>query len=152
MTTTTPAERLAGASTALQLYALAVTAASLLVQLVLAATGSRIGVLAAGLTTAIALGYAAFLLRDRGTLGRVRFGLLAAHVVTFAAVNAGYLIHFFLLAATGSPAIETSTADGEFVMDPAWFGVVVGMPAFWSLGLLLHSLGAILGRGFEAPR
>lgn len=37
-------------------------------------------------------------------------------------------------------------------MDPGWFGAVVGMPAFWSLGLLGHALGAIMGRGFEAPR
>lgn len=150
--TTTPAERLAGATTSLQRYALAVVAASTLMQIVLAAAGSSIGVLAVALTTIIALGYAGFLLHDRGQLGKVRFGLLAAHVVTFAAVVGGFLVHFFVLAVTGDPAVTASTSDGVFVMDPRWFGVVVGMPTFWLFGLLLHSLGSILGRGFEAPR
>lgn len=150
--TTTPTERLAGATTSLQRYALAVIAASVVMQIVLAVTGSGIGLLAAALTVIIAIGYAAFLLRDRGTLGKVRFGLLAAHVVTFAAVVGGFLMHFFLLAVTGDPAVTASTSDGDFVMDPGWFGVVVGMPTFWSLGLLLHALGAIIGRGFEATR
>ena len=138
--TTTPAERLAGATTSLQRYALAVIVASTVMQLVLAVSGSGIGILAAALTAFIALGYAGFLLLDRGHLGKVRFGLLAAHVVTFA------------LAVTGNPAVTASTSGGGFVMDPGWFGVVVGMPTFWLLGLLVHSLGAILGRGFEAPR
>lgn len=150
--TTPPAERLAGATTSLQRYALAVIAASAVSQLVLAAAGSDIGILAAALTAIIALGYAGFLLHDRGHLGKVRFGLLAAHVVTFAAVVGGFLVHFFALAVIGSPAATASASGADFVMDPGWFGVVVGMPTFWLLGLLVHSLGSILGRGFEAPR
>ncbi|NYF99397.1 hypothetical protein [Janibacter cremeus] len=150
MTTTT--ERLAGTTTSLQHYALAVIAASLAMQLVLAACGHAVGILAGVLTALIALGYAGFLLRNRDRLGKVRFGLLAAHVVTFAAVVGGYLGHFFLLAVSGNAAVAAPSAGEDFVMDPGWFGVVVGMPTFWLMGLLAHSLGAILGRGFEAPR
>lgn len=148
--TTAPAERLARSTTSLQLYALSVTAASIAVQIVLAATGSRIGLLAGVLTAFIAVGYLGFLLYDRGRLGKVRFGLLVAHVVTFAAVVGGYLGHFFLLALNGAPAVTASV--GDFAMDPGWFGVIVGMPTFWLIGLLTHALGAILGRGYEAPR
>lgn len=149
--TTAPETRLADANTALQRYALSIIGASIVVQLALVVTGSRIGWLAAGLTAVIAVGYAAFLIRDRGALGRVRYGLLAAHVITFASVVGGFLLHFFVLAVLGNPAVRADTTEG-FVLDPGWFGVVVGMPTFWSLGLLVHALGAILGRGFEASR
>lgn len=151
MTTTTPEDRLAATVGDLKRYALAVVAASVVTQLVIVVTGSHIGLLAGGLTGVIAVGYAIYLLRSRGTLGRVRFGLLAAHVITFAAVNAGYLLHFFALAATGNPAVEAPGGD-DFVIDPGWFGAAISMPAFWLLGLLAHALGAIAGRGFEAPR
>lgn len=149
--TTSFEPRLAAAHTDLQRYALGVVGASAVMQLVLAAAGSQIGWLATGLTAVIAVGYAAFLVHERGALGRVRYGLLAAHAITFASVVGGFMLHFFVLAVLGDPAVDTGT-NGDFVFDPGWFGVVVGMPTFWSLGLLLHTLGAILGRGFEASR
>ena len=127
-TPATPAARLSAATGSLPRYAAAVIAASVLIQVVLAATGSAIGPLAVGLTAVVAVGYAAFLQRVGRDLGRVRFGKVAALAVTFAAVTGG------------------------FVMDPGWFGAAIAMPAFWSIGLAAHVLGATLGRGFEAAR
>lgn len=150
MTTTTPENHLTTTVRGLKGYALSAIAASAVLQLVLVAAGNTIGWLAVVLTVAIAVGYAIFLWRSGGALGRVRFGRLTAHAVVFAAVNGGYLLHFYVLAATGSPAVA-GPGDG-FVMDPGWFGAAIGMPAFWSLGLLAHALGAIAGRGFEASR
>lgn len=151
-TPTTPAARLAATTGYLPWYAAAVIIASLVLQLVLAATGSAIGPLAVILTAGVAIGYAAFLLRTGRHLGRVRFGKVAAHAVTFAAVTGGYLIHLFVLASLGSPAIEGPAHTDGFVMDPGWFGAAIAMPAFWSIGLACHVLGAALGRGFEARR
>ena len=148
MTAVTATDRLAAAPVRLQRYGLAVVAASLLSQVVIAATGSEVTLLAAALTATIALGYALFLLRFGADLGKVRFGQVAAHAITYAAVCGGYLLHLFVLAVTGSPVI----ADPGFVMDPGWFGAAVSMPALWSMGLVAHLLGAVLGRGFEARR
>ena len=106
---------------------------------------------AAAITAVIAIAYAIFLFWIGRDLGRVRFGKVAAHAVTFAAVNGGFLLHFFVLAAVDSPAIAGPGGAG-FVMDPGWFGAAVAMPAFWSLGLAAHVMGATLGRGFEAAR
>lgn len=151
-TPTTPAARLAATTGYLPWFAAAVIAASAALQLILAATGSNIGPLAVALTVAIGVGYAAFLVRTGRDLGRVRFGKVAAHAVTFAAVNGGYLIHLFVLASLGSPAVEGPAMADGFVMDPGWFGAAIAMPAFWSIGLAAHVLGAALGRGFEARR
>ncbi|MGW3548026.1 hypothetical protein ACWDHH_09660 [Janibacter hoylei] len=150
-TPATPAARLSAATGSLPRYAAAVIAASVLIQVVLAATGSAIGPLAVGLTAVVAVGYAAFLQRVGRDLGRVRFGKVAAHAVTFAAVNGGFLLHLFVLATIDSPAVA-GPVTGGFVMDPGWFGAAIAMPAFWSIGLAAHVLGATLGRGFEAAR
>jgi hypothetical protein len=149
MSTTQLQQSLAAATSVLAPYALMMIGANAIMQVVIMLTGNEIGFVPVALTVVIALGYAGFLLAYGRRLAKVRFGLLAAHVMTYTAVNAGFLLHFFILAATGSPAVH---GPGEFVMDPRWFGVVIGMPTFWGLGLLIHSLGAILGRGFEASR
>ena len=149
MTTLSASDRLEAAPGHLQRYGLAVVAASLMTQVVIAATGSEITLLAGALTGVIALGYAGFLLRVGADLGRVRFGKVAAHALTYAAVCGGYLLHFFVLALTASPTIE---GPGGFLVDPGWFGAAISMPALWSLGLVAHILGAALGRGFEARR
>lgn len=152
MTTTAPTDRLAATTGHLPWYAGFVLAASLVTQTILAMSGSTIGVLAFVLTAAVAVGYAGFLLWTRGDLGRIRFAAVAVHAVTFAAVNGGYLLHFFVLATIGSPAIDGPPGTDGFVMDPGWFGAAIAMPAFWSVGLAAHVLGAALGRGFEASR
>lgn len=146
-------ERLASATSLLLPFALAMVGASAVVQLTIVLTGHEIGVLCAALTGVLALGYAV-LLRLRGRdLARVRFGVLATHVVTYAAVNVGFGLHFFALALANHPAIRADPEHAaEFAMDPGWFGAAIAMPAFWGVGLLVHALGAIAGRGFEADR
>lgn len=154
MHATAPERQLASATGLLAPYAITMIVANVIAQGAIVAAGSEIDLLAIVLTAGVALGYAGFLIRNGRHLAKVRFGLLAAHVMTYTAVTGGYLLHFFILATLNSPVVQgPDAADGAvFVMDPGWFGVAIGMPTFWGLGLLVHALGAILGRGFEARR
>ena len=103
--------------------------------------------------TMLAIAYAVFLVRWGRDLGKVRFGVLAAHLVTYAAVNVGFGLHFFVLALTNNPAVRADPGEAaDFVMDSGWFGAALAMPALWGVGLLMHSVGAITNRGFEATR
>lgn len=151
--TDTIADRLSTAQHALMPFAGVAVLANAVLQLVIALTGNEINVMTEVLTAVVALGYAAFLLRYGRDLAKVRFGLLAAHIVCYTAVNVGYGLHFFVLAVMGNTAIDgPHSATGDFVMDPGWFGVAVAMPALWGAGLLIHALGALAGHGFEASR
>lgn len=148
--TTNTLDHLTSSSRLLAPFALAMVGANVVMQVAIALTGQAIGWLAGVTTGLIALGYAGFLMRYGSDLGKVRYGQLTAHAITFAAVNTGFGLHFFLLAMAGGSAINAS-GDG-FVMDGGWFGAAVAMPALWGVGLVLHALGAVAGRGFEAAR
>lgn len=130
-------------------YALSFLAANIAIQLVIVATGNRITLLSTVLLGAAALGYAIYLLTIGRTLGRVRYARLVAHAFSYAVVNVGFGLHAYILFAAGSPAIQ---GDGYLPMDPRWFGATFGMASFWGIGLILHGLGALLDRGFEASR
>lgn len=130
-------------------YALTLIAASAILQTVIAVTGNRISLLSMILLAVIALGYATYLLTIGRRLSRVRYGLFAAHAISYAAINVGYLLHAYLLIALRSPTIA---GDGGLAIDTTWFGATFGMAGFWGLGLLIHGLGAVLSRGFEQAR
>lgn len=147
MNTAQPQDRLAAATEVLVPYSAIMIAANALMQVAIVVMGNEITVATGVMTAVIALVYAGFLIRYGTRLAKVRFGLLATHVVTYTAVNTGFFVHFFVLAAIGHPAV---LGPAGFVMDPGWFGVVIGMPGAWGLGLLIHAFGSILGRGFEA--
>lgn len=141
--------RAARAHSSLFPYALALLAATALVHLIIALTGNRITVLTTLPLILVALGYAAYLVIYGRSLGRVRYGRLVAHALTYAIVNTGYLLHAYVLIASASPAIQ---GDGHLVLDAGWFGATFGMAGFWGLGLIAHGLAALHERGFEAPR
>lgn len=130
-------------------YTLTLVAASAILQVVIAATGNRISLLSMILLALIALGYATYLLTVGRRLSRVRYGLFAAHGISYAAINVGFLLHAYLLIALHSPVIS---GDGGLAIDETWFGATFGMAGFWGLGLLLHGIGAVLSRGFEQER
>lgn len=130
-------------------YALTIIAASAAVQVLIALTGNRITVFSTVVLAVVALGYAVYLMTIGRRLSRVRYGLLAAHAISYAAINTGYLLHAYVLIALRSPAIA---GDGPLAIDPLWLGATYGMAGFWGIGLLIHGLGAILSRGFEQGR
>ena len=128
---------------------LALLAANAVLHLLIVLAGNRISVLTTLPLVVIALGYAAHLIVYSRGLGRIRYGALVAHALTYAVVTVGYLLHAFVLAASGSPAIA---GDGYLPMDAGWFGATFGMASFWGIGLILHGLGSLLDQGYEARR
>lgn len=130
-------------------YALAVLVATAVVHLLIVLAGNRITVLTTLPLVVIALGYAIYLVTYGRSLGRVRYGRLVAHALTYAIVTTGYLLHAYALIASAAPAIQ---GDGYLALDAGWFGATFGMAGFWGLGLIAHGLAALRERGFEAPR
>lgn len=123
-----------------------IVASSVVVQGTVTAQGNRITALTGLLVAVIALVYVAFLLVMGRALGRVRFGRFVAHSLTYLVVNLGFVLHAGLLLAAGPSII------GERGIEPGWSGVLLTMPGVWGCGLLLHAFGALMQRGFEAPR
>ena len=154
MTTKGLGAELAGATRALTVYALSVTGAGVLAQVIIAIAGNTVGILASVLIAAIAAGYVTLLLVYGKNLRRLRYGALTAHFVTYLAVNVGFALHFLILALMGAPVVQSGlqTTPAALALSPGWFGVLISMPALWGAGLLVHTLGAVLGRGFEASR
>ncbi|MGO2557439.1 hypothetical protein [Brachybacterium sp.] len=130
-------------------YALCLLGATAVVHLLIVLDGNRITVLTTLPLAVIAIGYAVYLLLVGRPLGRVRYGRLVAHALTYAMVNTGYLLHAYILIASASPAIQ---GDGHLALDAGWFGATFGMAGFWGLGLIAHGIAALGERGFEGPR
>lgn len=118
----------------------------IVLQVIIAARGSRIDVADQLLLAGIALYYAYSLYVTKDQLRLLRFGRLIAHVIGFLTVNLSYHIHAFVLFITDNPAIKG--AEGLNI-DQSWFGVLFGMTTFWGLGLLIHLVASISNRGFE---
>lgn len=139
----------ANARTLLLPYALGLIMAMLIVQVVIAATGGEVTVLAGILTAVVALGIAVWLWRNRRVLKRVRFGVVIAHVIACVTVTTSYNLHAVirLIAAGGT---DTTASDIlRNALGGGWFGVTIVMSALWGFGLLIHLVGAVLGRGWE---
>lgn len=143
------ASRTARAHSSLFPYALCLLVANAVVQLIIALADNRITVLTTLPLVVIAIGYAVYLIVFGRSLGRVRYGRLVAHALTYAMVNTGYLLHAYILVASASPAIQ---GDGHLALDAGWLGATLGMAGFWGIGLLAHGLAALRERGFEATR
>ena len=94
----------------------------------------------------IALYYLWYHYTSRDLLAKVRFCRLVAHLIGFLIVNISYHLHAFILMIQNSPAIR---GDGQFPINPGWFGVLFGMATFWGIGLLIHMIASIANRGFE---
>lgn len=130
-------------------FALCLIAANALVQLVIVLAGHRITVLTTLPLVAIAIGAAIHLVVVGRGLGRVRYGHLVAHALTFVTVTVGYHLHAWVLIASGSPAIR---GEGPLLLAAGWMGALFAMPTLWGLGLLIHALAALHQHGFEGPR
>lgn len=149
MSTTSQTSSPANARTLLLPYLLGIITAMLIVQVVIAATGGEVTVLTGILTAVVALGIAVWLWRNLRALKRVRFGVAIAHVIAFVTVTTSFNLHAIIrLMAAG--ATDTTASDVlHDALGGGWFGVTIVMSALWGLGLLIHLIGAVLGRGWE---
>lgn len=129
-------------------YALGLIVAMAAIQAVVALTGGTITVLVGALTALVALGIAIWLVLHRQELRHVRFGTVIAHTIAFVTVTTSFNLHA-LLRVMVLGAQQGGLDDASVQAWSTWFGPTLAMSALWGLGLLLHLIGSVLGRGWE---
>jgi hypothetical protein len=88
---------------------------------------------------AIGLYYFLFRASHATQLRQRPFGDYFAHVGGYIVINGSFWIHAALLVATGNREL----------IDSNWAGLLFGMSVLWGIGVLLHTIGAVLDKGYE---
>lgn len=130
-------------------YTLTLVTAMAIVQIVTAATGGEITLFIGVLTALVATGIAVWLLRNYRRLTHVRFGLAMAHSIAFLTVTTSFNVHAVLRTVSLGSGEGGVEAAAQNLLATPWFGATLVMSAAWGLGLLVHLIGAVLGRGWE---
>lgn len=120
----------------------------IIIQLVIALTGGEVTILAGILTAIVALGIVTWVVINRRQLLHVRFGLAVTHVIAYVTVTTSFNLHAVIQVVVGG-AGGAAQSVAQTLMGSSWFGATLVMSAFWGLGLLIHLLGSVLGRGWE---
>lgn len=120
-------------------FAAAMVAGVSAVHLVVAMSDYQITLLAQLALAVVAVGYFVFYRANYLSLRRVRYGRLTAHVIGFVIVNGSYWLHAAYLWGSGQGS----------VVNADWYGLLFGMGLFWGLGLTIHAVATIAGKGFE---
>lgn len=149
MDTTASPTNTVNARTLLLPYALTLVVSMGIIQTVIALTGGQITLLAGILTAVVALGIAVWLWRNQRRLTRVRFGKAIAHAIAFVTVTTSFNAHAVLRALILGAGPEGSETVSHDLLATPWFGATLIMSAAWGLGLLIHLVGVVLGRGWE---
>jgi hypothetical protein len=100
---------------------------------------SRVDIWSMLLLSVVALYMVWFQWSQRRALRQRAYTPYLVHVLTYLLVNGSYWLHAALLVATG---------NGDRV-DTAWQGALFGMSLIWGVGLLLHTLGTLVSKGYE---
>lgn len=90
----------------------------------------------------IALIFLFYVVRYGKGLDKLRFGGVAIHALTYAVVAGGNLLHFAIDALFQRMDLPSLLAT--------WSGLAVVLGGLWGLGLAIHIIGVIAGRGYEA--
>jgi hypothetical protein len=106
---------------------------------ILLAAGGRITLLAALLLAVIAVYVAAFAVRNSTALRIRPYGLYFTHALAYLIVTGSFWLHAWLLALSGH----------RDTLDQGWSAFLVSMSALWGLGLVVHTIGAVLSKGYE---
>jgi len=130
-------------------YTLVLIGSMLAIQAVVALAGSKITLLAGALTAAVAVGILIWVFRHYRHVMHVRFGLVIAHAITFAVVTTSFNLHAVVLTVSLSSGEGGFESAAEMMLSTPWFGATLLMSTAWGLGLLIHLLGTVLGRGWE---
>ncbi len=149
MTTTPQTSSPTNARTLLLPYTLGLIIAMAIVQIVVAATGGEVTILAGGLTALVAIGIAVWLWRNLTALKRVRFGVVIAHAIAFVTVTTSFNLHAILRVMFLGFEVDGAGDAARTLLESSWFGATLVLSALWGLGLLVHLLGSVLGRGWE---
>lgn len=130
-------------------YALSLIIAMICIQLLIALTGGEVTIAAGTLTALVAVGIVVWLWLNRQALLHVRFGKVIAHTIAFVTVTTSFNVHALIRTLSlggGENGLQTVAHD---LLATPWFGATLVMTSAWGLGLLIHLLGAVLGRGWE---
>ena len=130
-------------------YTLGLVVAMAVVQVVIAATGGEVTILAGGLTALVAIGIAVWLWRTLRVLMRVRFGVAIAHVIAFVTVTASFNLHAIVRVMAIGFEVDGAGDTVRNLLESSWFGATIVMSGLWGLGLLIHLIGSVIGHGWE---
>ncbi|KHS50758.1 hypothetical protein [Brevibacterium linens] len=130
-------------------YTLGLVVAMAVVQVVIAATGGEVTILAGGLTALVAIGIAVWLWRTLRVLMRVRFGVAIAHVIAFVIVTASFNLHAIVRVMAIGFEVDGAGDTVRNLLESSWFGTTIVMSGLWGLGLLIHLIGSVIGHGWE---
>lgn len=130
-------------------YVLTLMVAMGIIHAVINFTGGHITLLTGVFTAVVALGIATWLLVNYRALTRVRFGVAIAHAIAFVTVTTSFNVHAVLRAAALGSGPEGFEIVSHHLLATPWFGATLVMSAFWGVGLLIHLVGAVFGRGWE---
>lgn len=130
-------------------YTLGLVVAMAVVQVVIAATGGEVTILAGGLTALVAIGIAVWLWRTLRVLMRVRFGVAIAHVIAFVIVTASFNLHAIVRVMAIGFEVDGAGDTVRNLLESSWFGATIVMSGLWGLGLLIHLIGSVIGHGWE---
>lgn len=130
-------------------YTLGLVVAMAVVQVVIAATGGEVTILAGGLTALVAIGIAVWLWRTLRVLMRVRFGVAIAHVIAFVIVTASFNLHAIVRVMAIGFEVDGPGDTVRNLLESSWFGATIVMSGLWGLGLLIHLIGSVIGHGWE---
>ncbi|WGW13014.1 2TM domain-containing protein [Saxibacter everestensis] len=103
------------------------------------ADDGRITVRSTLLLAVVACFIAGFYLVRRPAIRQRRYAYYFLHVMAFLLVNGSYWLHAGILSLDGRADVVAAT----------WSGALYAMATFWGIGLLIHTLGAFLSKGFE---
>ena len=99
----------------------------------------RITVGTALLLVAVAVYMAVFTLRNATALRQRAYGTYFAHAVAFLISTGSFWVHAWVLMLTGR----------DEALQNGWSGPLVSMSVLWGAGLLVHTIGAMLSKGYE---
>lgn len=101
--------------------------------------GGRTTVVTGLLLVAVALYMVLYVTRNGTALRTRAYGTYFAHAVAYLIINGSFWLHAWILTLTGR----------NQVLEDGWTGPLISMSVLWGLGLLVHTIGAMLSRGYE---
>jgi hypothetical protein len=91
------------------------------------------------LLAAVALYMVVFTVRNATALRQRAYGTYFAHAVAYLVINGSFWVHAWILMLSGR----------DEMLQQGWYGPLVSMSVLWCAGLLAHTTGAMLSRGYE---
>jgi hypothetical protein len=91
------------------------------------------------LLAAVALYMVVFTVRNATALRQRAYGTYFVHAVAYLIINGSFWVHAWILMLIGR----------DEMLQQGWSGPLVSMSVLWGAGLLAHTIGAMLSRGYE---